>query len=667
MHLSRVFIKNYRSIKKLDVSFEEGKNVIVGRNNSGKSNIVKAIDLVLGETSPTWNKSENITENDFYNGNTDEELFIWCELKRGIDLKTGEIETLDFADAPQQAFKKIVKEDKDIPYHSRVQTNYYINFDDLEKNLSSIYPFFTEKGEQVLEENVDNFSTKWIGEKGYCKGQTFDKEFASIQRVAFCFFVKKEGQEFKKKLGFFYSNDGEKWEMGLNVGNLRHCFLQSAIIPAFRDTKDQLRISSWSWYGKLLKNYIDSENAELKKAFGEVKKASEGVFGELQESVCDGKINIAFPNTKISFQFNPDTKQDVYKNALIYVDDGFNSELKDKGAGIQSAVTIGLFDFYIREVAHTSGSLLAIEEPELYLHPHGRRVISDRLNHFLDGGKNQVIATTHSSEFIVPVGEKLNVIAIQKIDEGGTKAKNISFDPPKRKQILIRRENAEIFFADAVILTEDLKYVLEEVAKGYGEQKRLGENWLNENNVSVLNIGGKTDFWKYVEVLRELEIPYFVLPDFDFIKEGLNSYFTELRESQGKIDALNTLKSQITFGKNIEEISEGADKKRAEKYMEDLQGENIFTLTGELEDFYLSGKKPRFDKEQGVLETISKMIEEGGQISDFLNIDEFEKFFDFFVEEMGYEEPEDPQLKKADAEEVIPKQAKTETKDFLDF
>jgi len=61
MYLSKVFIKNYRSIKELEVSFKKGKNVIVGRNNSGKSNIVKAIDIVLGERSPDWDKSENIS------------------------------------------------------------------------------------------------------------------------------------------------------------------------------------------------------------------------------------------------------------------------------------------------------------------------------------------------------------------------------------------------------------------------------------------------------------------------------------------------------------------------------------------------------------------------------------------------------------------------------
>jgi AAA15 family ATPase/GTPase len=37
---------------------------MVGKDNSGKSNIIKTIDLLLGESSPTYHKSENITEND---------------------------------------------------------------------------------------------------------------------------------------------------------------------------------------------------------------------------------------------------------------------------------------------------------------------------------------------------------------------------------------------------------------------------------------------------------------------------------------------------------------------------------------------------------------------------------------------------------------------------
>ena len=82
MYLSRLYIENYRSIQKLDLKFSKGKNVIVGKNNAGKSNIIKAIDLILGEKSPTWDKLDNITDTDFFEGNINNEIFIWCELLR---------------------------------------------------------------------------------------------------------------------------------------------------------------------------------------------------------------------------------------------------------------------------------------------------------------------------------------------------------------------------------------------------------------------------------------------------------------------------------------------------------------------------------------------------------------------------------------------------------
>lgn len=53
MYISKVKIKNYRSIKDLTINFNPDKNIIVGKNNLGKSNIIKAINIVLGENSPT--------------------------------------------------------------------------------------------------------------------------------------------------------------------------------------------------------------------------------------------------------------------------------------------------------------------------------------------------------------------------------------------------------------------------------------------------------------------------------------------------------------------------------------------------------------------------------------------------------------------------------------
>ncbi len=630
MYLSRLVVKNYRSIKDLNLKFEQGKNIIVGRNNTGKSNIVKAVDLLLGESSPTWNKSENITDNDFYSGNTDRPIFIWCELDRIKD-DNDNLEPLDFSDIASSAVAKIVQGDRYSPNPYYIQVNDFSD-DDIEK----IFEFYTEEGDAKLSDKKSDFNKHWIGGKSYCKS-SFTEEFQYVEKVGLVFSAQKIEGKLIKLLAFLYTTNGTDWNVVLGGGNIRSVFIQSAIIPAFRDPKDQLRITNWTWYGKLLKEYIPADDPALKLAFEQVKKASNSVFEKLQDAVCNKNIDVTFPNTKLTFQFNPDTKQDIHKSTLIYVDDGFNSELKDKGSGIQSTVIISLFDFYIREVAKTKSSILVIEEPELYLHPHGRRVISDRLNHFLDNGNNQVIATTHSSEFITAATENLNIIVTHKKEE--TYAKNIYFNSPKRKQILIRKQNAEIFFADTVILTEDLKYFLEVSGKDYGRSKIieqpdkvLGENWLNNYNISIINCGGKTEFWKYVEVLRELSIPVFVIADFDFLCNGISEYMTNLKESEQKIDKLNSVKSGVSKScKSLGEITDETKKKEVTEYLKELEKEKIYLLPGELEDLYKI--KPTGSKEQGVLETIGVMIEENKGLGDFVDGANFQKLFDLFVAE----------------------------------
>jgi len=63
--ISKITIQNYRSIKDLSLCFPEDKPVIlIGENNVGKSNILKAIDLILGEY---WPGNYEPEENEFYN------------------------------------------------------------------------------------------------------------------------------------------------------------------------------------------------------------------------------------------------------------------------------------------------------------------------------------------------------------------------------------------------------------------------------------------------------------------------------------------------------------------------------------------------------------------------------------------------------------------------
>lgn len=67
MKITRLYIKNYKSIKEIDICLSELVNVFIGENSVGKSNIFAAIDWMLGPVFPSFN---NFSKEDYYRGDT---------------------------------------------------------------------------------------------------------------------------------------------------------------------------------------------------------------------------------------------------------------------------------------------------------------------------------------------------------------------------------------------------------------------------------------------------------------------------------------------------------------------------------------------------------------------------------------------------------------------
>lgn len=192
MFLSRLKIKNYRSVRQLDLKFKRGKNVIVGKNNAGKSNIIKAINILLGETSPTYAKSENITENDFYAGIKTENIFMFCELSR--DPK----ESLNYEEIYKCfGFKchiEITEWENNKP-KTKVQVRHQFRNDSIEH--------FWEDLDAVMNITEDEVQTEYVNPKLKNQG-SFEKQFEDKYHFAFAFRASCNMlAKLKKKLDFF--------------------------------------------------------------------------------------------------------------------------------------------------------------------------------------------------------------------------------------------------------------------------------------------------------------------------------------------------------------------------------------------------------------------------------------------------------------------------------
>ena len=69
MYISRITIQNYRSFENLSVTFRDGINILIGQNNSGKSNLLKALALIFDGKA-----KKQLSVHDFYNGISLEKL-----------------------------------------------------------------------------------------------------------------------------------------------------------------------------------------------------------------------------------------------------------------------------------------------------------------------------------------------------------------------------------------------------------------------------------------------------------------------------------------------------------------------------------------------------------------------------------------------------------------
>jgi predicted ATP-dependent endonuclease of OLD family len=472
MYLKRIYIRGFRSIREIDLEFTPGKNVIIGRNNSGKSNIVQALDVLLGESAPAYAKSENITEADFYSvrvidsdgketEKVAETIFIWCELRRGDkeDLNWEEIE---------KCFG--------YSFHGKREWNapgkpHRLPIKNLSKEFESIFSI----NEDEVQDKV------WVDSK--LKNQnTFQQQLREKYQFSYAFQANRTEKGITKQLRFLYrESDSEQWVLAFRA-SVRTELLQSAILPAFRDPASQLRLAPWTWFGKLMKHLTKDcdDDKELKAALKQVRSAGDRVFAQVTQKIENNTLSVSFPDAKLSFQFNADTKGDLYKSCVVYIDDGFKSMLTDKGAGIQSATILGLFSYYTKHVNTSGSALLCVEEPELYLHPHARRVISDRLDEFLDHDRNQVIITTHGIEFVRTSDKTFNLILVRKGSVGGTVAQTI--DASEFLPLLINNNQNELFFADKVILCEGFD---EHIVRAAADELFPGE--LDRQNVSIIS------------------------------------------------------------------------------------------------------------------------------------------------------------------------------------
>lgn len=286
--------------------------------------------------------------------------------------------------------------------------------------------------------------------------------------------------------------------------------------------------------------YVDAKIPELSY----VKNATEQLNKELD------KLSIHHREQTIVFDTSTTEIDRVISSvSLASKHEGKNMIIGGEGRINQIYLSLWVSQNEVTELSNEV-SIVCIEEPEAYLHPHQQRELASYLGKSLNG---EVVLTSHSP-FIVSEFSPNSIVRLYKeknetlaASKGCSNVIKEGVDGLGYRMSVIP---AEAFFADYVILVEGPSELL--LYKTLAAQ--LGID-LDRLNITALNVEG-VDFLTYIKILNAMEIEWAMRTDNDILKIPKKNEY----RYAGVERALNCLENGCELGEAEERIVENNKK-----------------------------------------------------------------------------------------------------------
>jgi predicted ATP-dependent endonuclease of OLD family len=538
MKLIGVRINNYRSCRAVDLKLN-GMHALVGANNAGKSSVLRALDFFFNPSTT------QISEEAFWNKDTSLDIRIECLFS---ELNDKERENLaaylrpdgSFLVARQASYVEQEAEEG-VPTETKVA---------ITQQYSKPVPVIEWLNDaNVSAKNIDEW---W---KDQNRLQVNGKCFVEYVGGA-----KPKVGEWKEKVASFaaeclepsdYKDDWVDNPKGY-AGVLKAALPFFVLVPAVRDVSEESKVSKTNPFGRLIYAVMDAVAEERK---GEVETALLKVAEQLNrgggdsriqgirdmESKLNVSINQIFSNCDLEIEFQTPTFEVLMRSPKIYANDGFRGLIDNKGHGLQRATIFSILRSYADFIATANPEtkrtlILAVEEPELYMHPLAQRTIRKVFAEIVSGG-DQVLFTTHSA-LLVDVAYFDEIIRVEGVTFGEGDKKTITTNMRQLPvQFLVDDEIArhpalagkvtpesirehyfnaynpsrnEGFFAKRILLvegaTEDYALPIYAEALNYP---------LDALGVAIVECGGKCSMDRHYRIFNEMGIPCYILIDYD--------------------------------------------------------------------------------------------------------------------------------------------------------
>jgi len=568
MRLAALHVKNFRCIVDSSEINIAPLQALVGENNTGKSTLLYTVDIFLSSGVA------GVGEKDFFDAS--KPIIITGTF---TDLSRSERQNL----RPYLLGDKLILEKHlmfDLngkvtsEYHgySSQPKDWWLSTDGVIEHEGSTRPNW----KKVAEEHGIYDLVK--DDKGKVNKASYEKGLNHI-------LVEKE------EIEFLEPELGNTQALGIPQNLLRH-LPSFHLLPAITDYSDEIdKRSTKTSFRRLMADFSDrliksdprykeieshldsisellniGKNADVSQPqprleiFGKIEGKLTEIIADMMPSVQDVKLDVVVGDVKEIFS----------QGVTMRVNDGMLTDVLDKGHGLQRCVVFALIKALIlnerglllptsngdqsnREAGTPRPMLLAIEEPELYIHPQMQRLLYRVLRDFTLQ-TDQVIYSTHSPLFIdLTVYDTIAVVHKHTVENGCHVHQcdvTTLGDPSERKPFQLISsfdlDKNRLFFANRIILVDGPQDVIAVTA--VGRSLGLFQELPEEIGFTVIDTECKQEAKKFIKLLNAFHIPYIYLHELDDKPDDpLNKEIKDLLAGNPSVELAKNLEHAVAY------------------------------------------------------------------------------------------------------------------------
>lgn len=473
MHISKLSLINYRNFANTKLLFQKGINTIIGENGSGKTNVFRAIRLLLDDNM--IRSAYRLDTTDFHRG-----LAKWQGHWIIISLEFEEI-------SPDEAVQALFRHGTGIVDNDTVgKATYNLIFrpkKDIRLRLSELDDG-DHAGLAAIQNDIsiEDYETLFTGRS---EADFNDEDF--YKEVVGDF----DNVRFSEEIEFPII--GAKIPSVLSVSKE----ISFTFVQALRDVVSEFHNNRTNPLFSLLKGKSgDIDPVAFQAITDGVKALNDSIEGlqdvqvvrsDIRDTIKDA-AGEAYSPTSLSIKSDlPDEADKLFQSLKLFVGEsgeGYEGPIHELSLGGANLIflTLKLLEFKYQKAKQSIANFLLIEEPEAHIHTHIQKTLFDKLQY----DETQIIYSTHSTH-ISEVSNVQNVNILGKeadCCEAYQPSIGLSEEEIGNVQRYLDAVRSNLLFAKSVILVEG---DAEEILIPTLVKKVLGVS-LDELGISLINI-----------------------------------------------------------------------------------------------------------------------------------------------------------------------------------